>query len=75
MTSECGGPAVELGPEAITVNCICPGPIRTAMTAVVQEKDKEIFAKRRVALRRYAEPEEVAHAQTMPLRSTRTVWG
>jgi 3-oxoacyl-[acyl-carrier protein] reductase len=53
--------AVELGPEAITVNCVCPGPIRTGMTADIPEEHKEIFAKRRVALRRYADPEEVAH--------------
>lgn len=54
--------AVELGEEEITVNCICPGPIRTGMTAGIPEDQKEIFARRRVALRRYAEPEEVAHA-------------
>ncbi|MEX1237892.1 MAG: SDR family NAD(P)-dependent oxidoreductase [Pseudomonadales bacterium] len=54
--------AVELGAEAITVNCICPGPIRTGMTAGIPEDQKEIFARRRVALKRYAEPEEVAHA-------------
>ncbi len=53
--------AVELGPENITVNCICPGPIRTGMTAGIEEEHKIIFAKRRTALRRYAEPEEVAH--------------
>lgn len=53
--------AVELGPEGITVNCICPGPIRTGMTAGIPEEHKEIFARRRVALRRYADPEEVAH--------------
>lgn len=53
--------AVDLGPEAITVNCICPGPIRTAMTDAVAEDHKTIFAKRRTALRRYGEPEEVAH--------------
>ncbi len=53
--------AVELGPENITVNCVCPGPIRTGMTAGIPEEHKVIFAKRRVALRRYAEPEEVAH--------------
>src|SRR5260370_1223181 len=29
--------AVELGPERITVNCICPGPIRTGMTAAIPE--------------------------------------
>lgn len=54
--------AVELGAEGITVNCICPGPIRTAMTAAIAEEKKQIFATRRVALQRYAEPEEVAHA-------------
>ncbi len=54
--------AVEFGSERITVNCICPGPIRTAMTAPVPEEHKLIFARRRVALERYAEPEEVAHA-------------
>jgi len=53
--------AVELGPEGITVNCICPGPIRTGMTAGIPEEQKQIFARRRVALRRYADPEEVAH--------------
>lgn len=54
--------AVELGREAITVNCICPGPINTAMTEEIPDQDKAIFAKRRTALGRYAEPEEVAHA-------------
>ena len=53
--------AVELGAEGITVNCICPGPIRTGMTEPIPEADKREFARRRVALRRYAEPEEVAH--------------
>lgn len=55
------GLAVDLGPEGITVNCICPGPIRTAMTDAVSDEHKTIFAKRRTALRRYGEPEEVAH--------------
>lgn len=53
--------AVELGREGITVNCICPGPIDTAMTADIPQEDKIIFAKRRTALGRYADPEEVAH--------------
>jgi 3-oxoacyl-[acyl-carrier protein] reductase len=53
--------AVELGREGITVNCICPGPILTGMTVNLPEADRATFAKRRTALGRYGEPEEVAH--------------
>lgn len=53
--------AVELGREGITVNCICPGPIRTAITENIPEEHKTIYAKRRTALGRYGEAEEVAH--------------
>ena len=53
--------AVDLGVEAITVNCICPGPIRTGLTESIPEQHKEIFARRRTALKRYGYPEEVAH--------------
>ncbi|MBP6362741.1 MAG: SDR family oxidoreductase [Novosphingobium sp.] len=53
--------AVELGKEGITVNCICPGPIDTGMTANVSDADRVVFAQRRTALRRYGLPEEVAH--------------
>lgn len=55
------GLAVDLGPEGITCNCICPGPIETAMTDGISNEHKAIFAKRRTALRRYGDPEEVAH--------------
>ena len=54
--------AVELGPRGITVNAVCPGPIRTGMTAGIPDEAKEKFARRKVPLRRYGEPEEVAHA-------------
>jgi 3-oxoacyl-[acyl-carrier protein] reductase len=54
--------AVELGERGVTVNAICPGPINTNMTALIPDADKEKFARRRVPLRRYGEPEEVAHA-------------
>ncbi|HET6794015.1 MAG TPA: SDR family NAD(P)-dependent oxidoreductase, partial [Acidimicrobiales bacterium] len=54
--------AVELGSRGVTVNCVCPGPIRTGMTALIPEDAKAKFARRRVPLRRYGEPEEVAHA-------------
>ena len=54
--------AVELGGEGITVNCVCPGPIHTGMTAGIPDENKQIYARRRVALKRYGQPEEVAHA-------------
>ena len=54
------GVALETATQGITVNCICPGPINTAMTARVDPKDKETYARRRTALRRYGDPEEVA---------------
>jgi 3-oxoacyl-[acyl-carrier protein] reductase len=54
--------AVELGSQGVTVNCVCPGPIRTGMTAPIPDDAKRKFARRRVPLRRYGEPEEVAHA-------------
>lgn len=53
--------AVELGKEGITVNAICPGPIATGMTEKVSDADKAVYAQRRTALRRYGQPEEVAH--------------
>ena len=53
--------AVELGPRGITVNCICPGPINTGMTADIKDEHKQIYARRRTALRRYGEAHEVAH--------------
>ncbi len=54
--------AVDLGKEGITVNCVCPGPVHTGITAVISDADKATFANRRTALRRYGDPEEVAHA-------------
>ncbi len=53
--------AVELGRHGVTVNCICPGPIDTGMTAVIPDDAKATYARRRVPVRRYGLPEEVAH--------------
>jgi 3-oxoacyl-[acyl-carrier protein] reductase len=53
--------AVELGRHNITVNAVCPGPIETGMTAGISDEAKEKYAKRKVPLRRYGKPEEVAH--------------
>lgn len=54
--------AVELGPSGVTVNVVCPGPIHTGMTAAIADDDKASFARRKVPMRRYGEPEEVAQA-------------
>ena len=54
--------AVSLGRTGITVNCICPGPILTGMTGGIPADARDKFARRRVPIRRYGDPEEVAHA-------------
>jgi 3-oxoacyl-[acyl-carrier protein] reductase len=53
--------AVEIGVRGVTVNCVCPGPIHTGLTAAIPDDAKRKFARRRVPLRRYGDPEEVAH--------------
>jgi len=53
--------AVELGRHGVTVNCVCPGPIDTEMTSGIDDEAKATYARRRVPLRRYGQPEEVAH--------------
>ena len=53
--------AVDLGVHGITVNAICPGPIVTGMTEFIPDEMRDTFARRRTALRRYGDPEEVAH--------------
>ncbi|MFA9565212.1 MAG: SDR family NAD(P)-dependent oxidoreductase [Acidimicrobiales bacterium] len=54
--------AMDLGRAGVTCNCICPGPIETAMTDPIPADVRAAFAKRRVPLGRYGTPEEVAHA-------------
>ncbi len=53
--------AVQLGRDGITVNAICPGPIRTGMTDAIPDDMKATYAKRHLAIPRYGDPEEVAH--------------
>ena len=53
--------ACELGPLGVTVNCVCPGPIHTGMTSLIPDDAKQRFARRRVPLGRYGDPDEVAH--------------
>lgn len=53
--------AVELGRHNVTVNAVCPGPIDTGMTASVPQDRREKYVRIKVPLRRYGDPEEVAH--------------
>ena len=53
--------AVELGPRGVTVNAVCPGPIDTGMTASIPQDRRDRYTRLKVPLRRYGEPEEVAH--------------
>ena len=52
--------AIELGERGVTVNAIGPGPIHTGMTSPIDDAAKTKFARRRVPLRRYGDPEEIA---------------
>lgn len=49
--------AVEYGHKGIRANCICPGYVKTPMSAGHEERDPSILNK--ASLRRGAEPEEV----------------
>ena len=55
------GLAVELGRRNVTVNAVCPGPILTGMTAGIPDESKSAYARRKVPVGRYGDPEEVAH--------------
>lgn len=53
--------AVDLGPDAITVNAVCPGPTTTGMTARLSEMPEvHDELRRRIPLQRWARPDEVA---------------
>lgn len=53
--------AKELAPSGITVNCICPGLIDTAMNAHLSNEDMEDFVSE-IPVMRIGKPEEIAHA-------------
>ena len=53
--------AVDLGPDAITVNAVCPGPTETGMTSAISTMpDVHEGLRRRIPLQRWGRPEEIA---------------
>lgn len=52
--------AIELAESGTTVNAICPGPIETGMPSKYPAEGKAKYARRRVPMRRYGRPGEVA---------------
>ena len=54
--------AIELAPRGITVNCVCPGTIRTPAVMEIPHNPEIAFAESRTPLGRLGEPEEVAAA-------------
>lgn len=55
--------ALDLGPDGITVNAVCPGPTTTAMTSRLTELPEAHEAlRRRIPMQRWGRPEEVAAA-------------
>ena len=55
--------AVEFGPHGITANAIAPGYFATETNAaMVDDPEVEDFVKRRIPLRRWGEPKEIAGA-------------
>ena len=49
--------ALEAGPYGVTVNCICPGSIRTQISA----SDSMEAIPTHIPIRRYGRPTDVAH--------------
>lgn len=52
--------AIDLAEFGATANCVCPGPIETGMTSKYAPEGKAKYARRRVPMRRYGQPMEVA---------------
>jgi len=52
--------ALELAPYGINVNCIAPGWFLTDMTLPQQEEENKKFLLRKIPLKRFGKPEEIA---------------
>lgn len=54
--------AIEFASRGITVNCVCPGTIRTPAVTEIPDNPEIPFAEQRTPLGRLGEPEEIAAA-------------
>jgi 3alpha(or 20beta)-hydroxysteroid dehydrogenase len=54
--------AIEYAPRGITVNCVCPGTIRTPAVTDIPDNPEIPYAEGRTPLGRLGEPEEIAAA-------------
>ncbi|MEM9015412.1 MAG: SDR family oxidoreductase [Verrucomicrobiota bacterium] len=54
--------AIELAPQGITVNAVCPGTIRTPAVMEIPDNPEIPFVESRTPLGRLGEPEEIASA-------------
>lgn len=54
--------ALELAPRGITVNCVCPGTVRTPAVTDIPDNPEIAFVEKRTPLGRLAEPAEIAAA-------------
>ena len=52
--------AIELAPQRIRVNCVCPGVIDTPMLRVLDSEAGAVWVRETVPLSRLGRPEEVA---------------
>jgi NAD(P)-dependent dehydrogenase (short-subunit alcohol dehydrogenase family) len=52
--------AVDLGPDGITVNAVCPGPTETGMTSRLRGLDAYEELRRRIPVQRWGRAEEIA---------------
>ena len=52
--------AMEYAPRGITVNCVCPGTVRTPAVLLIPDNPEIPFLESRTPLGRLAEPEEIA---------------
>lgn len=54
--------AKELQPHGVRVNCVAPGPAKTARFQATREVDADMMNSQKASLNRYAEPGEIADA-------------